>query len=412
MPKITAIETAIPAGIMTNLLLLRIHTDDGRIGCGETYYTPQAIEALIHDWMAERLIGAEATDIEAHWRFLYERCTAFGFPGAELRALSAIDVALWDILGQVCGQPVWQLLGGAAQKKVRIYNTCGGPGYGTQKQRPDQAASHPGWPGYGDEGQPGPLQDNWSSIHAAGDLAQELVDEGICGMKVWPFDRYAHTGGGAYMSAADVEAGMKPLREIRDRVGDQIEIMIEGHAFFPLPAALRLADALAEIKPFWLEDVVRVDNVDTLADFRQRSGLPIAATEMLLGRSSYLSVLQAKAADYVMVDPTWAGGISETRRIIELAQTFNIPATMHDCTGPLTLFSGLHCAVASTNVVLQETVRAHIRTFYQHLIDRQPVIENGFLIPPTEPGLGTALLPELFESGTNNYRCTGVVEMR
>jgi galactonate dehydratase len=412
MPKITAIETAIPSGVMTNLILVRIHTDDGLIGCGETYYTPQAIDSLIHDWMAERLIGAEATDIEAHWRFLYERCTAFGYPGAEMRALSAIDVALWDILGQVCGQPVWQLLGGMSQQKVRIYNTCGGPGYGTQKQRKSaagEAVVHPGWPGYGDEGQPGPLQDNWSSIHAAGDLAQELVDEGICGMKVWPFDRYAHAGGGSYLSAADVEAGMKPLREIRDRVGDQIEIMIEGHAFFPLPSALRLADALSEIKPFWLEDVLRVDNVDTLADFRQRSGLPIAATEMLLGRSSYLSLLQARAADYVMVDPTWAGGISETRRIIELAQTFNVPATMHDCTGPLTLFSGLHCAVASTNVVLQETVRAHIRTFYEHLIDRQPVIENGFLLPPTDPGLGTALLPELFEPGTNSYRCTGSV---
>ncbi len=407
MPKISAIETSIPSGIMTNLLLLRIHTDDGLIGCGETYYTPHAVESLIHDWMTERLIGAEATDIEAHWRFLYERCTAFGFPGAEMRALSAIDVALWDILGQMCGQPIWQLLGGAAQKNVRIYNTCGGPGYGTQEQRPEKSRSHPGWPGYGDEGQPGPLQGNWSSIHAAGDLAQELVNEGICGMKVWPFDRYAHAGGGSYMSVADIESGMKPLREIRDRVGNQIEIMIEGHAFFSLPSALRLADALAEIKPFWLEDVLRVDNVETLADFRQRCGLPIAATEMLLGRSSYLSLLQSKAADYVMVDPTWAGGISETRRIVDLAQTFNIPATMHDCTGPLTLFSGLHCAVASTNVVLQETVRAHIRTFYERLIDRQPVIENGFLIPPTDPGLGTALLPELFETGTNRYRCTG-----
>jgi L-alanine-DL-glutamate epimerase-like enolase superfamily enzyme len=409
MPKITAIETSIPSGIMTNLLLVRIHTDNGLIGCGETYYTPQAIEGLIHDWMAERLIGSEATDIEAHWRFLYERCTAFGYPGAEMRALSAIDVALWDILGQVCGQPVWQLLGGAAQKKVRIYNTCGGPGYGTQKQRPDGIASHPGWPGHGDEGQPGPLQDNWASIHAAGDLAEELVAEGICGMKVWPFDRYAHRNGGAYLSAADVEAGMKPLREIRDRVGDAIEIMIEGHAFFTLPSALRLAAALAEIRPFWLEDVLRVDNVETLADFRQRSGLPIAATEMLLGRPAYLSVLQAKAADYVMIDPTWAGGISETRRIIDLAQMHNLPATMHDCTGPLTLFSGLHCAVASTNVVLQETVRAHIRTFYEHLIDRQPVIDNGWLLPPSDPGLGTTLLPELFQPGTNSYRRTGTV---
>jgi L-alanine-DL-glutamate epimerase-like enolase superfamily enzyme len=128
---------------------------------------------------------------------------------------------------------------------------------------------------------------------------------------------------------------------------------------------------------------------------------------MLLGRASYLQLLQANAADYVMIDPTWAGGISETRRIIELAQAYNISATMHDCTGPMTLFAGLHCSVASRNVVLQETVRAHIRTFYKDLIDRQPVIENGWLLPPTDPGLGTAFLPGLFKAGNHPVRRTG-----
>jgi L-alanine-DL-glutamate epimerase-like enolase superfamily enzyme len=223
-------------------------------------------------------------------------------------------------------------------------------------------------------------------------------------MKVWPFDRFVHRSGGLYISTSDIEAGMKPLREIRDRVGDRIEIMIEGHAFFQLPSALSLASALREIRPFWLEDVLRVDNVDTLGDFRRQSGLPIAASEMMLGRSSYLQVLKAGAADYVMIDPTWSGGISETRRIIELAQVHNIPATMHDCTGPLTLFAGLHCAVASANVVLQETVRAHIRSFYKHLVDRQPVIEEGRLLAPVGSGLGTSLLPELFQPGQNQFR--------
>ena len=144
MPRITAIETTIPAEIMPNLILVRVHTEDGFIGCGETYYTPHAIEGLIHDWMAERLLGAESTDIESHWRFLYERCTAFGAPGAEMRALSAIDVALWDILGQVCGQPVWKLLGGSVQPRVRIYNTCGGPGSERYSNLPSDLPSIPG----------------------------------------------------------------------------------------------------------------------------------------------------------------------------------------------------------------------------------------------------------------------------
>lgn len=401
MPKITAIETAIPASVMPNLILVRIHTDDGHIGCGETYYTPHAIDALIHDWMAERLLGADALAIESHWRFLYERCLAFGNPGAEMRALSALDVALWDILGQVCRQPVWQLLGGATRERVPIYNTCGGPSYGAM---PGSESRHPGWPGYGDEGKPGPLQDNWSSFHAAGDLAEELVAEGIAGMKLWPFDRFVHAKGALRVSAEDIEAGMKPLREIRERVGMKIEIMIEGHAFFKLPAALRLADALREIKPFWLEDILPLDNLDTLADFRRQSRMPIAASEMLLGRNAFQQLLAKNAADFVMVDPTWAGGISETRRIVELAQLHNIPATMHDCTGPITLLAGLHVAASSENVVFQETVRAHIRSFYEKLIDRQPEIENGALKLPTAPGIGTAFLEEWFEPGKNGYR--------
>lgn len=405
MPRITAIETAIPSSIMPNLLLVRIHTDDGLIGCGETYYTPHAIAALIHDWMAERLLGADALAVESHWRFIYERCTPFGHPGAEMRALSAIDVALWDILGQACGQPIYRLLGGPVRDSIPIYNTSGGPGYGAL-MGDGSAPRHPGWPGYGDIGKAGPLQDNWSSHFAAGDLAEELLAEGITAMKLWPFDRAAHRSGGLHISWADVEEAMQPLRAIRDRVGMKMDIAIEGHAFFHLPAAERIADALREIKPLWLEDVLRVDNAKTLADFRRRSGLPIAASEMLLGRKEYLAMLESQACDYCMVDPTWNGGISETRRVLDLAQTYNIPGTIHDCTGPITLFSGLHLAAASTNVAFQETVRAHIRSFYDKLIDTQPAIANGKAALPAGPGLGTRLRDDLFQPGVNSFRRT------
>jgi L-alanine-DL-glutamate epimerase-like enolase superfamily enzyme len=200
---------------------------------------------------------------------------------------------------------------------------------------------------------------------------------------------------------------MRPLREIRDRVGMKLDIAIEGHAFYHLPAALRIAEALREIRPLWVEDLLRPDCVATLADFRQRSGLPIAASEMLLGRKEYLQVLQAGAADYCMVDPTWSGGISESRRVIDMAQTFNVPATIHDCTGPLTLFAGLHLAAASTNVVFQETVRAHIRTLYGQLVDRGPVVERGAALLPEGPGLGTRFHDALFTPGVDSYRRSG-----
>jgi L-alanine-DL-glutamate epimerase-like enolase superfamily enzyme len=125
-PRIVALETLIPDDIMPGLVLLRIHTDAGTaggepvIGHGETYYIPHAVAATLHDWMARRLLGADATAIESHWRFLYERGTAFGVKGCELRAISAIDLALWDILGQLTGRPIWKLLGGAVRDAIPV----------------------------------------------------------------------------------------------------------------------------------------------------------------------------------------------------------------------------------------------------------------------------------------------------
>jgi L-alanine-DL-glutamate epimerase-like enolase superfamily enzyme len=125
---------------------------------------------------------------------------------------------------------------------------------------------------------------------------------------------------------------------------------------------------------------------------------------MLGMREEYRLILEKRAADYVMIDPTWVGGISETRRLAELAQSYNVPATMHDCTGPLTLFAGMHVATAVPNVVFQESVRAHIRTFYSSLIDTNIIIENGFALPPEAPGIGTRLKQQLFTPGQNGYR--------
>ena len=127
---------------------------------------------------------------------------------------------------------------------------------------------------------------------------------------------------------------------------------------------------------------------------------------MYNSRKDFRPVLQKNATDYLMVDPTWVGGISETRRLAEMAQGYNIPAAMHDCTDPLTLFAGIHVGTAVPNVVLQETVRAHIRTFYDLLIEPNITIEQGYAIPPTEPGLGTRLRPNLFDPNHAGYRIT------
>jgi L-alanine-DL-glutamate epimerase-like enolase superfamily enzyme len=400
--KITAIETLQPKELFPGLLLVRIHTEDGIIGHGETYYCAEAVEAMIHDWIARRLLGEDALAIESHWRFLYERAANFGVRGTELRAISALDVALWDILGQVCNQPVYRLLGGPVRDRILVYNSCGNPKYGPSKE------GLVGWPGMGAVGEPGPLGDSWKLFHEPVALAQELVELGYSGLKVWPFDGAAIQYGPTRIPHTEIEKAVQPLREIRDKVGMDLDILVDGHAHFQLPAALRIADALREIQPLWLEDILKMDNLRTLADFRRQSRMPISASEMLLTRVDYNEVLMSNAADYVMIDPTWVGGISETVRIAHLAQTYNIPVSMHDCTGPLTLFAGLHVGAAIANCCYQETVRAQIQTVYRELIDTEVNISGGYIDLPTGSGLGVRLHPELFKEGKSGYRISRV----
>lgn len=400
--RVTAIETAIPSDIMPGLMLLRIHTDVGTIGHGETYYAPHACAALIHDWMARRLLGQDALAIESHWRFLYERCANFGVRGAELRAISAIDLALWDLLGQTCNQPVYRLLGGPVRSRVPVYNSLGNPAYGRNPE------GRQGWPGFGTIGEPGPLQDSYKLFHAPEELVEELLEEGYTAFKTWVFDSAAHRQGGMRIGLDDLEQTLAPLVRIRERFGNKIEFMVDGHGFFMLPAALRIAEALRPLQPLWLEDILKMDNLSTLRDFRQQSRMPISASEMLLSRADYAQVLAEQAVDYVMIDPTWVGGISETVRLAHLAQAYNVPVTMHDCTGPLTLFAGIQVNAAVPGCCFQESVRAHIRTFYHELIDTPVVIRNGEVELPRKPGLGTRLNPELFQEGRYNYRISRV----
>lgn len=399
--KIVSVETCVPEDIKTGLVLVRIRTEDGIEGFGETAYGPHAVSSLIHDWMVERLLGADALAIESHWRFFYERFANFGVRGAELRAISAIDLALWDILGKVTGQPVYRLLGGPVRSQVRVYNSCGNPTYGNNADR------RQGWPAYGFAGGPGPLADSYNFFHDPVGLVKELKEAGYDTMKTWCFDEAAHREGGMTISNDFVGKAVKSLEKIREEFGAEFEFIIDGHGWFMLPAALRIAEALRPLRPLWLEDILKMDNIRTLADFRRQSRMPISASEMLLSRADYLDVLIQQAADYVMIDPTWVGGISETSRLAHIAQGFNIPSSMHDCTGPLTLYAGVHVAASVAGCCYQETVRAHIHTFYRHLIDELPRIEAGHMILPTRPGLGVNLDPALFRKDREGYRASG-----
>jgi L-alanine-DL-glutamate epimerase-like enolase superfamily enzyme len=404
--KVTKIET-IHLADHPRLLFVALHTDDGLVGHADTYYMADAVRGFVHEFVAPMLLGRDPRDIELHWRRLYEVIAHIAGKGAEIRGLSAVDVALWDILGQAAGMPVWRLLGGAARERIKTYNTCGGPAYG----RPTRGGG-----GYGTEpGGEGRYEDLIAFMTRADELALDLLAEGTTGMKIWPFDYVAHAPGrwddwrsfkgafdpdlrglgGQRIDAGDLDRGLEPFRQIRRAVGDKMEIMVEGHGFWSLPAARTIARALEEFAPAWLEDLIRADDVGALAELRRSTSTPILASEYLTTRYEYKPVLEQRAADIIMIDPTWAGGITESKKIATMAEAYKRPVAMHDCTGPFTLFAGVHLAVNATNAVYQETVRAYLRVTYPELVTDLPRVEAGHVWAPTGPGLGTTLLPEV-----------------
>lgn len=404
--KISKIETIVLSDY-PSILFVGVHTDEGLVGWGDTFYMTDAVRGYIHQFAAPMLLGQDPLAIELHWRRLYNVSALLVGKGAEMRGLSAIDVALWDIMGQATGMPIWQLLGGATRDRIKTYNTCAGPAYGKPIDRK-------GAYGAGRE-VGGKYEDLISFMTCADELALDLLSDGITGMKIWPFDYIAHqpgtyddwrsfkgpfdtnarTLGGQRIDNADLNRALEPFRKIRSAVGDKMEIMVEGHGFWSLPAAKKIAGALEEFSPYWLEDLMLADDIGALAELQRSTPIPVLASEFLTTRYEYKPVLEQRAAEIIMIDPTWAGGITESKKIATMAETWKRPVATHDCTGPFTLFAGLHLAINATNAIYQETVRAYLRITYPNLVTNGVEVVDGSILAPTTPGIGTTILPDL-----------------
>ena len=378
--KITQVET-IRYAAQPNILWVRLYTDEGAIGLGETYYLPGAVECVVHDMIADFLLNESPFDRERIWDAVFSWANFFGYAGAEMRALSAVDIAMWDLLGQATGQPIFNLLGGACRTEIPVYNTC------------VNAGNHRD-------------QDGFLETPAA--LAKDLLAKGIKAMKVWPWDQFAPQlrGGvpmgpagwsavgpsGTYISARDVEKGLRCVRQIRDAVGSEMEILVEGHSRWDLNCAIRIARALEPFDILWMEDMIKPDNAADLRRLAESTDVPLSISERLITRFAFRDVLESQAARVVMPDLIWTGGITEGHKIAILADSFHLPIAPHDCTGLVTLFANMHLCAASPNAMILETVRGfYDRGWYQEAYSDGIQIESGQARIPQRPGLGTHL---------------------
>jgi galactonate dehydratase len=367
--RVTALETIMdPAHPV--VVWVRIHTDEGVTGLGETAGVPGAVVRAIHDLLADVIIGHEPTRIEDCWRRGFRAISYYGAGGAELRALSAIDFALWDLLGKVADLPLYALLGGPSRDTIPIYNTCGN--YGEVRDRDA-------------------FLDNPTS------LAHDLLAEGINMVKVWPFDDLAQRSGGQDITSLELDRGTECIAALREASDRRLEVALEGHGFWNLPSAIRIARAVEPHDPVWLEDLIHPDNIDALVTLRRATRVPLIASERLVTRYRFAELVKQGAADILMPDLAWSGGITEGVKIAALADAAQLPVAPHNCGGPLTHVVTAHYCAHIPNLLAMETIRAFYYGYFDEYVTELPLPDDGALPLPPGPGIGAELRPEVLE---------------
>ena len=365
--KITRIETVYwkshdDAPFWPHWTWVKIDTDSGVSGIGETY-PRNAVEAAAIHAAARSLLGRDPRDIERVWADLY---CAFDFQitgGAEIRALSAIDLALWDLLGKHLNAPVYRLIGGKANPRVRLYNTCFPYKYDFNRE-PEK-------------------------------IMRELIEtRGIKAIKIWPFDGAAARNKNQYITAQDIDAALAPVKKLRDTFGSEIEIAIEFHGQWNVTSAVRIAHALEPYHPMWLEDMLMPGNYRQYHELSSATSLPLIAGERMAGKMQFEQMLESRTLKYVMFDVTWCGGLTEARKIAAMADAYELPIAPHTAGGPLLFYASTHLSTSVPNLWIQESCQRFYERDWPAMLENPIAPKDGFISAPEESGFGMRIKPE------------------
>ncbi|MCW5976961.1 MAG: mandelate racemase/muconate lactonizing enzyme family protein [Bryobacteraceae bacterium] len=369
--KITRIETFYwqsrdDADFWPHWTWIRVHTDSGHFGIGETYPYGETEASLIHTQAARFLMGRDPTDIERIWADMYHQFDYRVAGGTEMRVISAVDLALWDLTGKLLDAPVYRLIGGKSNPSVRIYNTCFPHKYDFNKE-PEQ-------------------------------IMREVKEAyGVQAIKIWPFDGAARRNQRQFITDADIDAALFPLRKLRENFGSNIEILLEFHSNWNLTSAIRIAKAVEPYRPMWLEDMLMPGNFHQYRQLAEATPIPLTIGERMGGRMAFQQLLETRAAKYVMFDVCWCGGLSEARKIAAMAETYQLPIAPHTAGGPLLFYASTHLTTAATNVWIQESCQRFYEKDWPAMLANPIVPRDGVVTAPDLPGFGMQVKPEVWD---------------
>ena len=334
----------------TNWVFVKVYTDEGIDGVGEAtleYKEKALLGAVEH--IREYLLGQDPRQIEKHWHAIYR--DAYWRGGAVLMsALSAVEMALWDILGKSLGVPVWQLLGGKVRDEVRIYVN----GWFAGAREPEEF----------------------------GEKAKQAAARGVTALKWDPFGKNYRN-----ISNSELEKALRCVAAVREAVGSGVDLLIEGHGRFDLPTSIRIAKELEQFRPMFFEEPVPPDNLEVLKAVRDKSPVAVAAGERLYTRWDYRRMFDLMAADYIQPDVSHAGGIMELKKIAAEAECRYIPFAPHNPSGPVANAASLQLAAACPNFEILEIMYSDV-VWRKDVTDEKLEYRDGCIRIPDAPGLG------------------------
>ena len=366
--KITEIKTTIIEGSYP-WVYVRVATDEGLYGLAEAYPIRGVIDVL-HRQLEELLIGQDPLAIEPLYNHLLERTPGQSSGGTTLAAISAVEIALWDIKGKALGVPVYQLLGGAYRNRLRLYADVG---HGTNMDDTIEA-----WADRAKEG----LADGFSAIkfdidHSADEHNLDPVNRGL--------------------SLAELDKMEALLAAAREAAGPDLDICVDCHGLYNVRDALLLAERLAPYNLMFLEDPVPPENIEAMAKVSAGTPIPICTGEFLHRRDGFRALIEDQACDMLHIDAASTGGLLEAKKIADMADLYYMPCAFHNIVSPLGLAATAHLAAATRNLHTMELPyhADQVPWRWEIVAGDQPLVEDGFFNVPQAPGIGIEIDPDI-----------------